>query len=265
MTQFPELLFLFLIGSAVGSFLLVIIDRLPRGESFISGRSHCDYCNHTLSWYDLFPVFSFITLQGKCRYCKKKLSIKYPLFELVTGLLFVLTYVMLVNQLILIGPPNQYLALPFYLFVVAALIVIYMIDLRFSIIPFAIVIPLTAVTFLFRVFATDSALLTYLLSGFGAFLFFLLLFLVTKGRGMGFGDVVYVFFMGLLLGFPGIVVGLYIAFLTGAAVSLILVVAKQKKLHGGTIPFGPFLVLGTYVSLLWGDQLFGFARMMLHF
>jgi leader peptidase (prepilin peptidase)/N-methyltransferase len=85
--------------------------------------------------------------------------------------------------------------------------------------------------------------------------FFLILFLATKGRGMGFGDVVYAFLMGFILGYPRVILGLYLAFVTGAIVSLFLVILKKKKFQGGTIPFGPFLVFGTFVSLLWGSTI----------
>jgi prepilin signal peptidase PulO-like enzyme (type II secretory pathway) len=95
------------------------------------------------------------------------------------------------------------------------------------------------------------------------FLFFLLLFILTKGRGLGFGDVVYVFLMGLLLGFPKIILGLYIAFLSGAVISLILVIQRRKNLKGGTITFGPFLVGGTIISMLWGNTIID--KVMLYF
>src|SRR3989344_5965745 len=95
-----------------------------------------------------------------------------------------------------------------------------------------------------------------MLSAVGASLFFLALFLITKGRGMGFGDVKFAFLMGLVLGFPGIIVALYIAFLTGALVGCILIIWRRKKMFGTSIPFGPFLVLGTFVSIFWGESIF---------
>jgi prepilin signal peptidase PulO-like enzyme (type II secretory pathway) len=103
-------------------------------------------------------------------------------------------------------------------------------------------------------FSINFQFSNYLISTIGASLFFLLLVLITKGKGMGLGDVKYGAFMGLLLGYPGIVVGLYTAFLTGALVGVILIIAKKRK-FGQIIPFGPFLVLGTVVAMFWGNQL----------
>lgn len=244
------LFLLFIFGLFIGSFLNVIIDRLPRNETFLKGRSHCEFCKHTLSWMDLIPFVSFLFLKGKCRYCRKKLSLRYPLFEILTATLFVLTTLQL--QLFIIH--YSLFIILFYLFIVSCLIVIFFIDLKDGIIPFQIVIPAILITFIYLIFLSPASLLSHLFSGLGAFIFFLLIFLFTRGRGMGFGDVIYAFFMGILLGFPLIILGLYTSFLTGAIISLILILWRKKKFRGSTIPFGPFLVLGTYLSMLWGEQ-----------
>lgn len=235
---------LFFFGTFIGSFLGVIIYRLPRGESIVGGRSHCDHCNKSLTPLDLIPVFSFLFLRGKCRHCKTKLSWFYPVVEVVTGILFVIAALH-------VGGVYQ-ISMVYYLFLVSVLIVIFFIDLKNGIIPFSVIFPAIIVSFLYLIFLQNSLVVNHILAGVGAFLFFLVLFLATRGRGMGFGDVVYVFFMGLVLGFPNIVVGLYIAFVTGALISLILVWLKLKKLKGGIIPFGPFLVFGTLIGLFWG-------------
>jgi leader peptidase (prepilin peptidase) / N-methyltransferase len=146
----------------------------------------------------------------------------------------------------------------FYLFIISNLVSIFFIDLKHGIIPFSLVLSGVLVTFLYLIL-NNLYFIPNILSAFGAFLFFLLLFLVTRGRGMGFGDVVYVFFMGLLLGFPQIVVGLYLAFVSGAVISLLLVWLRLKKLKGGIIPFGPFLVFGTIVALFLGNNIIDFA------
>lgn len=252
-----DLLFYFIIfifGTFIGSFLGVVIDRLPKGESIVKGRSHCDHCRKTLTVLDLVPVFSFLFLQGRCRYCKVKLSWFYPLIEVITGVLFVLValHVTILYQVFSIWYAVEVL---YYLFLVSVLVVIFFIDLKYGIIPFSIIFPAMIVSFLYLFFTSNHLLLNNLLAGVGAFVFFLLLFLMTRGRGMGFGDVVYVFFMGLVLGFPLIVAGLYIAFVSGAVISLILVWLKRKKIKGGIIPFGPFLVFGTIVVLFWGQPI----------
>lgn len=242
------LLLIFVLGLAIGSFLLVLADRIPKNEPVFLGRSHCDHCQKTLSYKDLVPFFSFIAFNGKCRYCKKSLSLYYPAVELLTGVLFVLTYLMVAHG-----------ELGFFLFIVSVLVVIFFADLKYGLIPFVIIFPAIIITFLYIILNTQYVIQNHFLSALGAAGFFLLIFLITRGRGMGFGDVVLAFFMGLLLGFPEIIVALYAAFLTGTAASLILILRGKKKFFGSTIPFGPFLILGTYVSLFWGKTIISFV------
>lgn len=271
--------FLFLLGLAVGSFLNVLIDRLPRDESVIKGRSHCESCKKILAWYDLMPVLSFVLLGGKCRYCHSPISFFYPLVELVTGVMFVLTFFLLVIPLchpelvsgsISLGfeMPKQvrhdtcinvYLELVYYLFIVSSLIVIFFTDLKYGIIPDKIVYPGVVISLLYLLIFHNSLFIIHLLSALGAFLFFLFLFLVTRGRGMGFGDVKLVFLLGLFLGFPKIMIALYFAFLTGAFWGCILILWRKKRLSE-TISFGPFLSAGAFISLLWGE---GIIRVVL--
>lgn len=250
--------FIFIFGTFIGSFLGVVIDRLPRGESIVKGRSHCDSCKKTLTPIDLIPVFSFLFLQGKCRHCKARLSWFYPLVEIVTGVLFVLA-ALHVSSMYQVASSKYTIELLYYFFIVSSLVVLFFIDLRFGILPFSIILPASLVTFLYILLNTSYMIQNYLYAALGAFAFFLILFLVTRGRGMGFGDVVYSFLMGLLLGFPQIITGLYLAFVSGAVISLVLVWLRKKKMQGGTIPFGPFLVFGTIVALLWGEPILHFV------
>ncbi len=248
--------FIFFLGCIVGSFLNVVIDRLPKGQSIAYPPSHCPHCRHRLAFYDLIPLFSFFYLRGKCRYCKKKISWYYPLIEVTTGALFVLVS--------LVAEPGAYVI--YLLFIISSLIIVFFTDLKYGIIPFKIVILSLAVItiwYFFLSFIDSGYILNYLFSGAGVFIVFFLLFLVTRGRGIGFGDVVFSLLMGYVLGFPKIVLGVYIAFLTGAFISLILVAAKRRKFKGGIIPFGPFLVTGTVVSLFWGQVIID--RLLLYF
>ncbi len=258
------LLGLFLIGIHIGSFLHVVIDRLPRNESIGNSRSYCESCKHTLAWYDLLPLFSYLFLQGKCRYCHAHLSWYYPTIELLTGILFVYTFLWYQAnfQSNLALQVFHFVSLGYYFFIVSSFIAIFFIDLKYGIIPDKIVFPLIVVSFLYQLFA-GSDIQNILLSAFGAFFLFFFLHAVTKGRGMGFGDVKFVIFMGVVLGFPNILVGLYIAFLTGAFVSLILILWGKKKFRGGTIPFGPFLIFGTLLSLFGGEIIFRYASVLL--
>jgi len=245
-------LFLLGIGACVGSFLTVIVDRLPRRETIIKGRSHCEHCQHTLSWNDMIPVLSFFFLRGKCRYCHFPIGWQYPVIESLTAIIFLLTVIFIsVKQSVF---NSSAIAELFYLIViVSSLIVIFFIDLKYGIIPDTIVYPITSISFLYQLFYGKEMIFNHMLSGLIAFSFFFFLFFITKGKGMGFGDVKLSFFLGLFLGFPKIVVGIYIAFLTGAIVAIILILARKKKFSGGTIPFGPFLVLGTLTSLYYGE------------
>lgn len=273
-----DLFLIFVFGISIGSFLNVLIDRIPQNQSIILGRSYCDTCKRQLKWYDLIPFVSSVLLRGKCRYCGSTISFQYPLVELLTGYFLVYLYILIFySKTSTVYMPQtqlqQMLVFAFDAYIVCTLIVIFFTDIKYGIIPNKITYPSIVITALFMViFAImqlqvpltgllnpDTSLrisfLNHLYSAIGAFSFFLFLFLATKGRGMGFGDVKFAIWMGLFLGFPRVVEALYIAFLTGAIVSLILVVIGRKKFFGGSIPFGPFLVIGTCVSLFWGGFL----------
>jgi len=266
-------LLLFILGTAVGSFLGVIVDRIASKESVWKGRSHCDHCRHNLHPLDLIPVVSFLFLKRKCRYCHNELSWFYPLIELCTGIAYVAAgYVIFQQSDMLLTQMHYQLLALYYFSLIGALIAIFFTDLRYGIIPFKLVAFAVLITIFWdlsfpllhftqlevQLLGLQTNALNIFSSALGAGGFFFLLFAMTKGRGMGFGDVVYALLMGLTLGFPRVLLGLYIAFVTGAVISLSLVVLKKKKLKGGTIPFGPFLVLGTIISLLWGTLLIDF-------
>ena len=248
--------FLFLIGLCIGSFLNVLIDRLSNGES-IRGRSHCDRCKKTLMWKDLTPLVSFVFLRGRCRYCKEKLSWQYPIVELLTGLLFVFVYYASINRFIDVDNIKLYQQIAFLilnLVIFSGLIVIFFADLKYRIIPDEIVVVNTLAAIFLNFLVLKNDFWPYILSALVLFLIFIVLMLLTRGRGMGMGDVKYVIFMGLFLGFPASLIAFYASFLTGAVVSIILIFIGRKK-FGQTIPFGPFLILGTFVSIYWGNEL----------
>lgn len=266
---------IFIFGLFIGSFLNVLGDRIPKGKSPIKGRSHCDNCKKTLKWYDLIPLLSFIMLKGKCRYCKTSLSFYYPIVEFTTGTIFVVVTLFVLSSFEFSIFNFQFLinsqllnfqllmSLIYYLFIVSSLIVIFFADLKYGIIPDKIIFPSIIVSLIYLFFIHNSLFLIHLWSALGAFLFFLLLFLVTQGRGMGFGDAKFAFLMGLVLGFPNIIIALYVAFLTGAIIGCILIVWRKKRIFGTIIPFGPFLAAGTLISIFLGNFLFqSFLRLM---
>ena len=247
---------LFVMGLCVGSFLNVLIDRLPRGESPWRGRSHCDHCKRTLTSWELIPLLSFVILKGKSHCCHKSLSSRMPLVELVTGILFVLTWW---HTFAVVGCPlptaNCQLSTISLLIIFSSFLVILFVDIKHHIIPDEMVITSIVGGLMLHFFSSSNiSIYQYIATGIGASLFLFVIFLATKGRGMGFGDVKLALALGLFLGPAKTVVGMYLAFLTGAVVSLILIFSKQKQLKS-KIAFGPFLIIGSVASFYWGDLL----------
>jgi len=254
-------LFVFLFGLIVGSFLNCVIYRLEQRQSFLKGRSFCPHCKHTLSWQDLIPVFSFLFLRGKCRYCQKRISWQYPLVEIATALLFLL----ILNFKFLIF--NEFLIFNFetityflYLLIISSLlIIIFVYDLKHFIIPDKIIYPaiIIALIFNFSPYGRSPAggqfiIHNSIFAAFGAAIFFLIIVLVSRGKWMGIGDIKLAFLMGLLLGFPCILVALFFSFLIGAIIGIGLILTKRKTMKS-EVPFGPFLVIGTFIALFWGE------------
>jgi len=246
---------IFIFGLVVGSFLNCVIYRLEQKQSFLQGRSFCPHCKHILSWQDLIPVLSFLILRGKCRYCGKPISIQYPLIEIATGILFVLSLnyeLGIMNYEIF---SLEFIA--YFLFLIlnsSFLILIFVYDLKHFIIPDKIIYPAIVVVFIYNILQGPALLMRSGLAAILAAGFFLSIVLVSRGRWMGLGDVKLAFLMGLFLGFPNILIALFFAFLIGAIIGVGLILAKRKTLRS-EVPFGPFLVTGTFVALFWGDRI----------
>ncbi|MCK4891200.1 MAG: prepilin peptidase, partial [Candidatus Pacebacteria bacterium] len=269
------LLFYFIIlilGLIVGSFLNVVIFRLENGEKIVNDRSKCLRCKHVLAWYDLIPVLSFIFLKGKCRYCEERISWQYPVVEMGTGILFIIVFSIQYSVF-------SIFYLLFWFYIVSALIVIFVYDLKHYIIPDKVIYPAIAITFIYRLFEILnfghlnlfriwnlpaqgwSALggeIGNLITVFNPFIaailasaFFLSIVLLTHGRGMGGGDVKLGFLMGLILGWPLVLIALFLSFILGSIIGIFLILVGKKKMKS-MIPFGPFLVLGTFIAMFWG-------------
>jgi leader peptidase (prepilin peptidase) / N-methyltransferase len=282
----------FIVGSVLGSFVAATSYRLIHNKS-LKGRSVCESCKKTIRWYDLIPVISYFILKGRCRECNKKINIEGWIVELVMGVLTALLFYQLLPSSLVITPNIEGLLLVlsviFKSLVLVVLAIVFLVDLRTGYIYDKITYPSIAIAALYWI--TTSALSSFefykrisslpigtylmpphsnyltnhllyiwesalwaLISGVGAALFFVLLILITKGRGMGWGDVKYVVFLGLVLNFPKIILGIFLAFLLGSVVSVALMVLGKKKI-GQTIPFGPFLSAGALIALLWGDKI----------
>lgn len=261
--------FIFLFGLAVGSFLNCVIYRLAlpnfswENLGGLRGRSFCPSCKHILSWPDLIPLFSFLLLKGKCRYCQQKISWQYPLVEFSTAWLFVLIF-----NLQFISTLSQFIT-TLYLFIISCfLIIIFVYDLKHYIIPDKIIYPAIAVAFLYQLFRSlefenwnlfgiwnlEFGILRPILSAILASGFFLIIVFLSRGRWMGVGDIKLAFLMGLVLGFPNILVALFSAFLLGAIIGIGLIISGKKTLKS-EVPFGPFLVTGTFIALFWGQEI----------
>lgn len=244
-------LFIFLLGLAIGSFLNVVICRLETKEPIVKGRSHCPQCGAVLKWYDLIPVVSFLIQKGKCRYCGRGISWQYPAVEVFTGMVFVLIFHNFGFVDLLVSC--------FSSLVSCLLIIIFVYDLKHYIIPDKIVYPTILVAGIWHLVSgifiqnTIYQLLTTILSAFGAAVFFLLIVLVTKGKGMGLGDVKLAFLMGLALGWPSILLALFLSFMSGAVAGIGLMVAGKKDLKS-QIPFGPFLAGSTILLIALNSQ-----------
>jgi leader peptidase (prepilin peptidase)/N-methyltransferase len=238
-----------LLCQVLGSFTGVVIDRLPIHKSFIKGRSICESCKKELEAIDLVPLVSFIVFQGKCRRCKKPIPQRLFILEVLGGgMLVALYYIIGIS----FGSISLFI---FFALVLYSLLAIFFIDIDHGIIPDEVLIFLCLITCGYLGIFEKSLFVEHFISGIAACAFFLMLFILTRGRGIGFGDVKFSFVIGLLTGFPGVVVSLYVSFLTGAAISLILIMVKKKRMRGSTIAFGPFLVIGTLVALFFGTQL----------
>lgn len=233
-------LLVFVAGTCIGSFLNVVIDRLPRGVS-LSGRSRCENCKKELGVLDLIPLLSYVMLRARCRYCHSSLGLQYPLVELITGITFVFLF--------------NYFSLPisvFWMLGYSILIALFVIDLKYYLLPDILVGSLVVVALLRHLVLPYSLL--DLLGAITVSILFFVLIIVTKGKGMGGGDMKLSFPLALLLGWPEMLVGIYGGFFLGGLVALVLIVSSKRK-FGQTIPFGPFMILGFILGQLWGSEL----------
>ncbi len=282
----------FVVGASVGSFLNVVIDRVPAGKDIISKRSFCDKCKKTLAWYDLVPIVSWLVLRGRCRYCREPISPQYPIVEGATALLFVFVS----SKFLPFNSANSaltlshYLTLFYYLFSISVLIVIFVIDLKRQIIPnkisyFAIFVSLiyllilgllqTQVTRSLTAQIAPSLVSTQLqtilfakintiaAAAVAAAAFFAIVY-VSNEKALGGGDAKLVLFIGLLVGWPLILVAIFLSFILGAIVGLNLILLNLRK-FGQRIAFGPFMCVAAIITLFWGEKLFFWYSLVLGF
>jgi len=237
-----------LLGLIVGSFSNVCIYRIPRNESIIFPASHCPKCRKTIKPIDNIPLLSYILLKGRCRNCKGKISIQYPVVELLTGLTYLIIYV-------IYGLSIQTLI---YIILSSALIIIAFIDLNEHIVPDVISLPGIVIGFIISFFVPYISFVNSALGvvvGGGIILVIGLVgSVIFKKEAMGGGDVKLAAIIGAFLGWRYIIISLFLGFFLGALAGIILILSKIKK-REDAIPFGPFIALGSIITILWGEKI----------
>lgn len=265
-------IWIFVFGGIVGSFLNVVILRFNSGKTIL-GRSGCFSCGKTLAWYELIPVFSYLFLRGKCSRCQSKISIQYPLVELANALLFVFLYFQVLKSYPVLD--SSFIILLFLQFLVwTSLLVIFVYDLRHKIIPDLFSGIFFASSLFIGIFylykgGELSQFFFHISAGILLGTFFFCLWFFSKGRWMGFGDVKLVFSIGLYLGISKGLSAMAFAFWIGAGFGLLHILYGRlrmgtKQLSSGAntltmkseVPFAPFLILGTFLALALGSDIF---------
>lgn len=239
--QVVDMILFFVIGLAIGSFLNVLIFRIDDLKSVIYTRSHCPSCKHVLAWYDLIPFLSFVLLRAKCRYCKTNISWQYPFVELGVGLLFLSLYLIF----------GLGFSLIFYLLIFSILTVIFVYDIRTQTVPEYFSWAALGLALLggwyFGGYSLTSSLLGALIAGG----FLGLLVLISREQWMGAGDIKIGITLGLLTGYPNALLGLFLAFIMGSVVGLLFILLTKKSLKS-SLPFAPFLILSSMITLVFG-------------
>lgn len=280
-------IFLFIFGLIMGSFLNVVSLRYKPGKFVFSfnvlrGRSKCPNCNKKLSWVELIPIISFLIQRGKCKKCNQKISWQYPIVEFLTGLIFLFVPMFFVDFYNFFNNPvNNWLFFGLILAWILVFIVwllISIIDIRHYLIPNELNLILGILGIVIIIFKliisdfilpfhdsflrhytlifspTQNILINHTLGALLGGLFFLTLVLLSRGKGMGMGDVKLAFVSGLVLGWPEIALGLIIAFILGGIFGGILLLIGSKTLKD-KLPFGPFMVTSMILAMLFGYQI----------
>lgn len=233
---------IFLLGLLIGSFLNVCIYRIPLNEDIAIERSHCMKCGHVLKWYELIPLFSWIIQGGKCRSCKQKISVQYPIVELGNALAW---------AAIVFVHGFRYETI-LYCLAASCMIVISVIDERTKEINIWLNV-FIAVLGAIRLFLDLQHWYYYVIGFFAVSVFFLILVLVSKERWMGLGDVYLIAGIGLLLGWGHVLVATAVGCILGSIIHLIRIAVSKNKDH--QLAFGPYLCLGAYITLVFGNQI----------
>jgi len=254
--------FIFLFGLIIGSFLNCLIWRVYKGES-MGGRSRCPKCKKQIAWYDNIPVLSFLCLGGKCRHCGKPISWQYPIVELITGILFVLSWryeLRIMNYELWFFNLDSIIHNSLFIiqifrdwFIISVMIVIFIIDLRWYLILDVVTLPAMGVIFILNLILGTSWQ-NMLVSGIIGGSFFLIQFLISRGKWIGGGDIRLGVLMGLAFGWPNVLTAIFLAYFIGSFVGIGLIFGGKKK-WGSKVPLGTFLAVSSIIILLWGEKI----------
>ncbi len=255
------IIFVFLFGLIIGSFLNCLIWRLHKDEGILN-RSYCPKCKKQIAWYDNIPVLSFLLLGGKCRHCKQKISRQYPMVELATGVLFVIAFIYNFQFPISNFQTISKLFISYFLlltlkdwFLIAVMIIIFIYDLRWYLILDIITLPACIIVFILNLFLGFDWI-NLLISGIIGGSFFLIQFIISRGKWIGGGDIRLGLLVGLALGWPNVIVAIFLAYFIGSLIGIGLLVTGKKK-WGSKLPLGVFLSVATVVVLFWGEGIVG--------
>jgi len=232
-----------LLGLIIGSFLNVCIDRLPANKSLIYPPSHCDTCQHPIQFLDNIPIVSYLWLRGKCRYCGAKIPQRILWVELSTGILFAFLF----------WRYELTWEFPLIAFYSCILLVLAFIDLQHKLILNVIVYPAAIIAFIVGFFIPDFDVYKGVLGGAIGFAILMLPALISR-RGMGWGDVKMAGLIGLMTGYPRVIAGLFLGILSGGLIAITLLIFRKKS-RKDAIPFGPFLALGAFIALIYGQEI----------
>ena len=250
-----------LLGLVIGSFLNVVIGRLRSGETGWRSRSRCPECHAVLRPSELVPLFSFLALRGRCRSCSKSISWQYPMVEFSTMALFLSAFWLRGGDAgVLSG--GLLLMVRDWIFI-AALTIIFVVDLRDMVVFDSVTLPMIAIAFLFNLAAGADPLNLFLAALAGAG-FFLFQYVVSAGRWIGGGDIRIGGMMGMMLGFPGVILALFGSYVIGALFALGLLAAGKAR-WSGQMAFGTFLSVGTVLALFFGQGIMAWYASMLAF
>jgi prepilin signal peptidase PulO-like enzyme (type II secretory pathway) len=254
--------FFFIVGLVVGSFLNVVIFRYNTQRTF-GGRSGCMACQNKLCWYELIPLISFLALKGRCKNCKTKISIQYPLVELTTAFIFVGLFLKF-QDIFYFNTFVFYITVAYYAVMFSLLLVISIYDLRHKIIPDMLALILGILSFIGLFFFAGYSFNPHIpslwefLSGVIIAVPFALIWLISKGKWMGLGDAKLVIGIGWLVGIGRMLSGVVLSFWLGAIVGLLMIFFSRKYSIKSEIPFAPFLALGAILAFIFDMHLFMF-------